>query len=735
MRDIKIFTDGGSRGNPGLGAWAFVAFENGEEMFSDGGSELSTTNNRMELMALLNAAQWAVQNAPDAQVDFFSDSSFAVSSITEWYPQYIVGKQWHDKKHLDLIGMLFALFTMHKDKWTLTWIKGHADSEENCRVDQLVNKTMDMHQSEVKASDEQERALKEIKSFIASDSQVFILTGYAGTGKTTLIKKIVDHLQSSKMLYALMAPTGRAANVLKTKVGVEATTIHRGIYDFVNMLTKVDDEDIAKSSLTLYCPIIEQNNRMITIVDESSMISNVESLSEMWKFGTNHLLDDLLTFAFHAKGSKLILVGDSCQLPPVNERISSALNADFYRQKGMGVQQFELLQVMRQDSGSPILKSAETIRDSIKNNRFNDLKLASGNQIAECAPTDVVRLYNTSDDMSIITYSNSKSSEYNRLIRQRLYGSSSAHIAKGERLMVTHNHYDKNTATEPIDIMNGEFLTVISVDGEIETHTAPVYVNEAGNSVKQNITISFLDVTVATPFGKTWKGKIIINPLLYNDSPDLTLYETKALYIVFCMNHRHLKDTSPDFRDALLNDSYFNALHVKFGYAITCHKSQGGEWDKVIVDFEGVRFNAFGARWIYTALTRARQQLVCVNFPTTTPAANLHILPIKQVSRMLRLSSQQSVALSEYNPSTNATSTLLDIMTEAANSATVTILSISEQPLAYKVIYVLATSAPIAWLDIYINSKGFITSIQPNSSLIHDDKMEKLIECLSKSCN
>lgn len=735
MDNIKIYTDGGSRGNPGQGSWAFIVYRGTKETHSFSGCEDNTTNNRMELMALLNAAQWAVQNASDAQVDFFSDSSFAVSSITEWYPQYIVGKQWHDKKHLDLIGMLFALFTVHKDKWSLTWVKGHADSEGNCRVDQLVNKTMDMHQSEVTASDEQERALKDIKSFIASDSQVFILTGSAGTGKTTLIKKIVDHLQSSEMLYALMAPTGRAANVLKTKVGVEATTIHRGIYDFANMLTKVDDEDIAKSSLTIYCPIIEQNDRIITIVDESSMISNVESLSEMWKFGTNHLLDDLLTFAFHAEGSKLILVGDSCQLPPVNERISSALNADFYRQKGMGVQQFELLQVMRQDSGSPILKSAEAIRDSIKNNRFNNLKLASGNQIAECAPTDVVSLFKVSDDMSIITYSNSKSSEYNRLIRQRLYGSSSAHIAEGERLMVTHNHYDKSTSTEPIDIMNGEFLTVISVDGEIESRTVPVYVKEAGNSVRKDITISFRDVTLATPSGGTWFGKIIVDPLLYGDSPELTLYENKALYIDFCINHRHLKDTTPDFRDALLKDPYFNALHVKFGYAITCHKSQGGEWNKVIVDFEGVRFNAFGARWIYTALTRARKQLVCVNFPTTTPAANLHILPVKQVSRMLRLSSQQCVALSEYNPSTNATSTLLDIMTEAATSADVTILSVSEQLLAYKVIYVLATSAPIAWLDIYINSKGFITSVQPNSSSLHDDKMEKLIEYLSKGCN
>jgi len=732
---IRVFTDGGSRGNPGPGSWAFVVYCGENEMHNFSGYEENTTNNRMELIAMLHAAQWVVQNVPDAQVSFFSDSAFAVSSITEWYPQYITGKQWHDKKHLDIIGMLFALFTLHKDRWTLQWVKGHADSEGNCRVDQLVNQTMDANKTVAMANAEQQQALNDIKSFLESDDQVFILTGSAGTGKTTLIRKIVEHINELRKPFSLMAPTGRAANVLKTKVGVPATTIHRGIYDFGNLQAIVDDDDIAKSTLSLYCPIIENSDRWITIVDESSMISNVESFSEMWRFGTDHLLDDLLTFAFHVKGSKLILVGDSCQLPPVNERLSSALNVEFYRQKGMQVRQFELLKVMRQDADSPILKSAIEIRDSINSGKFNSLKLASGSQTTETSPSEVANLFNPSEDMAIITYSNSKASDYNKLIRKRLYGSPDSPVVNGERLMVTHNHYDKCTTSEPLDIMNGEFLTVVSINSEVESHTAPVYVIEAGTRVRRNITISFLDATVSTPSGRTWTGKIIVEPLLYGDSSDLTLSETKALYIDFCMNHRHIKADSPDFRDELLADPYFNALHVKFGYAITCHKSQGGEWGKVVVDFEGIRFNAFGARWIYTALTRARNQLVCVNFPTTTPTASLHILPIKQVTKMLRLSPNQCIASSDYNPSSTATSTLFHIMTEAAAAADVAILSISEQPLAYKVIYVLCTSAPIAWLDVYINSKGFITSIQPNSSNPNDEKMKSLIEHLSEDCN
>lgn len=216
---------------------------------------------------------------------------------------------------------------------------------------------------------QQQQVLAKIKIFMESDASVFILRGYAGTGKTTMVKQIVDYLLQDRDV-ELMAPTGRAARVLQTKTGHLAKTVHKTIYSSAALLAK-EVQDVAESEFKLCFPIKITDGNIVAIVDEASMLCSLKRAQEIFVFGTDNLMDDLLTYVRPSFGGKVIFVGDPMQLPPIGESVSNALNADFFEQKGLKVMQAELTEVLRQTGDSVILKNAMQIRNLLKKEKRN----------------------------------------------------------------------------------------------------------------------------------------------------------------------------------------------------------------------------------------------------------------------------------------------------------------------------------------------------------------------------
>ncbi len=486
---------------------------------------------------------------------------------------------------------------------------------------------------------EQYETFEALKQFVASaDGQVFIIKGYAGTGKTTMLERLADYLRHNQQAFCLMAPTGRAASILRKKTGCNATTIHRGIYNFHDIKVLVSKEDIAKSSYKIYFPISETDSPQVCIVDESSMITNHVSTNELWEFGTECLLNDLLSFTFRHKGGKLILLGDPAQLPPVGEAQTEAFDEEALRERGYNVESHTLTQVMRQDKDNGILANTMHIRDAYTTSTYNQLQLTYGADVQELPQDQLVETYLRHfpkprlGNSVIISYSNAHANLYNRDIRHRMYDGDIQYPRVGDIIMVVSNHYDRNTENGhwPVDIMNGEFAQII-VTGKIEKQSSPVW----DGSERKIVEIEYQQTTLLLADGTTWQGKIIVNPLLNDEQKNLSIICLKALFINFCMRHPELDDKKNHtaFIEAYQKDEYVSALRVKYGYAITCHKSQGGEWDTVLVNADGIFVNSFGLRWLYTALTRARRRLYCVNVPAISPISKLRVNDVTKVSR------------------------------------------------------------------------------------------------------
>lgn len=478
---------------------------------------------------------------------------------------------------------------------------------------------------------QQQQVLESIKNFMNSDASVFILRGYAGTGKTTMVKHIADYISQSKRV-ALMAPTGRAARVLANKTGFDATTIHKAIYMSAGFVVKTV-KDVAESEFKLHFPIGETDGNLVAIVDEASMLCSMTVEQELYQFGTDNLMDDLLTFVSPSFGGKVIFVGDPAQLPPVGESVSQALNADFFINKGMKVMQAELREVLRQTGDSVILKNAMQIRNLLESEIRNRLIFDEKEGDVVSLPAHELldrymheRKASGKNDCVVICYSNRSASEYNKFIRQELYGEANPELREGDVLMVVQNNYK-------LDRMNGEFVPVLSVGVKIK-HTTPVYVQEGGQRVRKTITLEFQNIEVTDSSG-TPQHCLVLRDLLYNDASSLEIDEHRALYIDFCMRNPHLKQGTAEFKDAIMEDEYYNCLKAKFGYAVTGHKCQGGEWAKVFVDYSGrTGLNDDCLRWAYTATTRAQKTLFVTNLPHITPFSKFRIENVRQCSRI-----------------------------------------------------------------------------------------------------
>ena len=475
---------------------------------------------------------------------------------------------------------------------------------------------------------QQNKVFEQIKAFLNSDASVFILRGYAGTGKTTMVKVVADYITKSRQL-TMMAPTGRAARVLSAKTGYEATTIHKAIYEKAHIVPK-KVKDIAESEFKFMFPIHQSENggNIVAIVDEASMVCSRKIEHELFVFGTDNLMDDLLTYVRPNFGGKIIFVGDPAQLPPVGEAVSNALRADFFQKKGLKVIETELTEVLRQKGDSIILKNAMMIRDLLNKDKRNQLVFEEQKDDVETVPSEQFlekylnyRRKSGKNDSVVICYSNKSANRYNRDIRKALYGED-VPIRENDILLITQNNYRLNR-------MNGEFVPVLSVGARTQ-QSAPVYIQRGGIKQRVIITLNFVQVTVTDGDGNPMLC-MLIEDLLTSDKATISIDENRALYINFCMRHPKLKQGTEDFAETLLSDEYYNAIRAKYGYAVTGHKCQGGEWGKVFVDYTSrTGLDNDSLRWAYTATTRAQKTLYVANLPHITPFSKFRIDPVQK---------------------------------------------------------------------------------------------------------
>ena len=477
---------------------------------------------------------------------------------------------------------------------------------------------------------QQQQVLDSIKEFLNSDVPVFILKGYAGTGKTTMISYIIDEVAKLEKAPLLMAPTGRAARVLESKTKREATTIHRRIYEFDTIETHEDTDDIR------YIFPLKNEQELardhICIVDESSMIGTREVHNELFEFGTGSLLNDLLTFVALNGGGKVIFIGDPMQLPPVGDNVSNALDEQFFKNNNIKVMVGELTDVVRQNEDSTILGNAMKVRALLESSQRNNLVFdRKENEVIDIEgynmPKQLLSIYPKPEigQSVIITFSNRQARDYNYAIREILYPREKQ-IVIGDILQVVSNNYG-------LDVMNGDFVKITDISGETEYQSAPVYVTVNNERVRQNVTLAFRNVSIMSDDGREKTCKII-ESMLDDADANLTFIQIQALYINFCMRHSELKRNSQEFKELLKDDPYYNALRVKYGYAITGHKSQGGEWHTVFVDYTGrTGLTNDCLRWTYTVTTRARQILYGCNMPNVTPMSKLRVAPIIKASK------------------------------------------------------------------------------------------------------
>jgi len=608
---------------------------------------------------------------------------------------------------------------------------------------------------------QQQRALDAITNFLDNSNQsVFILRGYAGTGKTTMIRSILPLLQERRLIATLMAPTGRAAKVLSEKTGQLASTIHRVIYEYTKMSVVQHDKDgnlISKKDinarskgdddLQFWFQIRESiegedPSRRVFIVDESSMISARFNPGETLHFGTDILLNDLLTYAKLKLGGKIIFIGDPAQLPPVGDNHSAALSSQYFTDRNIGVATFELTDVIRQNEESTILKDATMLRDLLSSPERNKLVFErKDDEVIDISPLAAVEKFceispsPTIGETVIVCYSNSLVKDYNDAIRHQYFPDSKGIVA-GDILQVVKNNVNNNLGLE---FYNGDFVRVLSVSDQPETMSAPVWTDVNGERTRMKIQLQFRDVTLQTDDGRQVTCKIIDN-LLNSRHRSLSSLETIALYINFRIRHPELKKDENEekyeeaFKDALMNDLYFNAVQVKYGYAITAHKSQGGEWNMVFVDYSGRHgLNNDCLRWMYTATTRAKNRLYGINIPNITPLSKLKFNPINKISRPAKEAFSFSKELTvELLPDTANAFQKSKCISVMENLQAIGLILSKIETLQYVDRYTIETPDSQAVVDCQYNGSGVYTAYRPLKQSAYTDQ---IIKALSDESN
>lgn len=483
----------------------------------------------------------------------------------------------------------------------------------------------------------QNELLDELDKFLSDKSTCFLLKGYAGTGKTFMMKGLTDFLTETKRSFRIAAPTGRAAKVISQKTKHKAYTIHKTIYsskDLKEFKTKNED---GTETFKFYYELKhnEDPDNTIYIIDEASMLSNVYSEGEFFRFGSGYLLKDLINyinFDNNDHNKKVIFIGDNAQLPPVNMNFSPALDGKYLQDNcNLVSSEFELTEVVRQKAESGILHNATKLRQSLKANIFNQLDIeTSFNDINKTKHEELLSKYleacnNSIDEETIIVaYSNSSVKEYNDFVRNHFFPNQNTITVKDKIILVSNNYNYPQ-----MELLNGDFGIVKEVSTINESRTIKLKrKNRRNETIEINVPLTFRNVTITFTDEEFKKHDIqckIIENLLYSRHRDLSSDELKALYIDFKIRNEKLKSGTKEFKDAIRSDVYFNALRIKFGYAVTCHKAQGGEWANTFLNCKTSMgyFNSSYFRWLYTGITRAKENLYTLDEPHFAIGSNL----------------------------------------------------------------------------------------------------------------
>ncbi|MBR3568795.1 MAG: AAA family ATPase [Salinivirgaceae bacterium] len=452
---------------------------------------------------------------------------------------------------------------------------------------------------------DQQELISRISTFIGNyfspdhRDDTLIIKGYAGTGKTSMVAALVKILPKIGLKAVLLAPTGRAAKVLAGYSGHQAFTIHKKIYR---------QKSATANGLGSFALDNNKHQRTIFIVDEASMISNDQSENSI--FGSGRLLDDLFEYVYRGEMCKLILVGDTAQLPPVGLAISPALDVKVIGEMGFSASEFEMKQVVRQTRESGILHNATLLRQSLAENLqgyphltttgFADVRRITGGELIE-------EIENCYDEFGIgstmvLCRSNKRANKYNEGIRRTILYRDEE-ISKGDLLMVVKNNYfwlgDEEKETTPF-IANGDIAEITRIGKYRELY---------------GFRFADVDLRLADYPEIEIQTKIMLDTLT-SESPSLTWDENQRLFESVMADYAEIGNKRDRIKKVKENP-YFNALQVKFSYAITCHKAQGGQWQAVFIDqgwLTDDMLNTEFLRWLYTAFTRPTVRLYLVNF-------------------------------------------------------------------------------------------------------------------------
>ena len=433
--------------------------------------------------------------------------------------------------------------------------------------------------------------------FSKDNQSLFLLKGYAGTGKTSTISVLVNSLWKAGKKAVLLAPTGRAAKVISGYSKRQALTIHKKIY-------------FPKKSKSGSVDFVLQTNKhtnTIFIVDEASMIPDRPQNAKLFEAGS--LLDDLISYVYSGHNCKLILIGDTAQLPPVKLSVSPALEGERLElDYNKNIKQIELNEVTRQHDESGILANATLLRTLIEHEAtdfrfdldFPDIiRLVDGYDIQDAITSSYD--YDGVEDTAFIVRSNKRANQYNQQIRSRIRGQENE-ISTGDYVMVVKNNYFwlKDSSAAGF-IANGDSCEVLRIYS----------IKELYGFRFAEVKLRMIDYPDQKPF-----DTVLLLDTLTSETPSLSYEESNKLYEAVREDYAHEKSKYKQLL-AIKKNKYFNALQVKFSYAITCHKSQGGQWKTIFIEQpylpEGVSKEYL--RWLYTAVTRAKEKLYLIGFP------------------------------------------------------------------------------------------------------------------------
>ena len=495
--------------------------------------------------------------------------------------------------------------------------------------------------SEYTLNNGQAELVKRLGVFLSTNTEsTFLLRGYAGTGKTFITKGLTEYFRSIGRNYILAAPTGKASKVIAKKTESPAFTIHKTIYSFKDVAEYRDHEIDGTETYKFYAELAvnEMSADTVFIVDEASMVADVHSEAEFFRFGSGYLLRDFFKFVnldHNDHRKKVIFIGDDAQLPPVGMNFSPALDANYlYREHSVRSTSYELTEVVRQKTDSGIMRNSIKLREALLNGVFNQLTVdLNYPDVTKVEYSDFMDRYLDSCDgiingeSIVIAHSNADVAAYNRRVREHFFPGC-PEITAGDKVIAVNN-----SNAYGFFISNGDFGLIQQVLGTTEQRpiTLKRKNEDTGDVESIQVSLAFRDVRIGF---KDQEGNPqyfeskILEGLLDSDQAALSSDENKALYLDFCMRNNHLKRRSLEFKNTLMSDPYFNALRLKYGYAITCHKAQGSEWNKVFVKCKTNQsyLSAAYFRWFYTAITRASQKLYLLDPPNIKLGSGIKIV-------------------------------------------------------------------------------------------------------------